>query len=142
MIVRTRPLEAVVVGLAAAALAGVAWWAAVALTEQLFVYAAILVGLLVGQGVLIGARKGGVVPAVLAAVFTLGALLVAQYFIERSLAISKQGAQDLPLWLGFSTAVDVVRTSVDGDRKVAVFWLLSVAAAAFGAGASSRRPVF
>lgn len=141
MVTKVRPLDGVLVGIAAAALAGLAWWASVAFTENLFVYAAIIVGVVVGQGVLVGSRRGGIVPALLAGVFTLAALVVAQYFIERSLAISTFGAKDLPLWMGLSTAVDVVRSSVDGDPKIGLFWALSVVAALVSAGSRSRRPV-
>lgn len=141
MVVRTRPLEAIVVGLAAAALASLAWWAVAATTERLFVYGAILVGVLVGQGVLIGARKGGPVPALLAIVFTLVSLAVAQYFISRSLAISTLGAADVPLWQGFSFAYEAVRSSIDDDGFIVVFWFISAIVAMVSAGRSSRRPV-
>lgn len=141
MVVRTRPTDAILVGLGAAALAGLAWWAVVATTERLFVYGAVLVGVIVGQGVLLGDRKGGVVPGLLAPVFTLAALAVAQYFISRSLAISTEGAGDVPLWLGFSTAVDIVRASIDDDKFIVLFWLVSAAVAMVIAAVPSRRPV-
>lgn len=140
MVVRRRLGEGLVVGLAAAVLAGTAWWASVFFTERLIVYAAIVVGIVVGQGVLIGARKGGAVPAVVAGLLTLAALLVAQYFIERSLAIANFGA-DIPLWLGFGTAREIVTDSVDGDPLIGLFWLVSAFAAIISAGAPSRRPV-
>ncbi len=140
MITKTRPLDALLVGVAAATIAGLGWWASVAFTERLFIYAAIVVGIVVGQGVLIGARMGGVLPALIAGALTLVALVAAQYFIERSLAISNQGAEDLPLWLGFSTAKEVVRSAVDADATLPLFWLLSVGAALVGAGSRSRRP--
>lgn len=140
MVTRTRLLDGALVGTAAAAIAGVAWWAAAATTERFFVYAAILVGLLVGQGVLIGARKGGVLPGLAAALLTLAALVVAQYFIDRSLVVSS-GAEAVPLWLGLSTAYDVVKGSIDAEPINGLFWLLAAGAAALAAGSPSRRPV-
>lgn len=140
LVVRRRIGEGLVVGLAAAALAGLGWWASVFYTERLFPYVAIVVGILVGQGVLIGARKGGAVPAVLAGLLTITALLTAQYFIERSLAIANFDA-DIPLWLGFDTARQIVTDSFDADRLLGLFWLVSVIAAAISAGSPSRRPV-
>lgn len=140
MVTRLRLPEGVIVGAAAAALAGAAWWASVAFTERQFVYAAIVVGLVIGQGVLIGARKGGPIPALVAVVLTLVALVVAEYFIQRSLAISNAGV-DLDLWLGVSTARDVVQTSVEEEPLTGLFWLLAAGAAALGAGRAGRRPV-
>lgn len=140
MIVKLRLGEALIVGIAAAALGGLAWWASVAFTERQFVYAAIVVGLLVGQGVLIGARKGGVVPGIVAAALTLVALAVAEYFIQRSLAISNFGA-DVPLWLGFSPAREIVQGSLEDDPVGGLFWLLAAGAAALGAGRAAQRPV-
>lgn len=140
MVTKLRLPEGLLVGLAAGALGGLGWWASVAFTERQFTYAAIIVGLLVGQGVLIGARKGGVLPGVVAAAITVVALAVAEYFIQRSLAISTLGA-DVPLWLGFSTAKDVVQTSIDDDPVTGLFWLLAAGAAALGAGRAGQRPV-
>lgn len=140
MVTRTRLLDGALVGLAAAALAGVAWWAAAATTERFFVYAAILVGVIVGQGVLIGARRGGVLPGLAAAVLTLAALVVAQYFIDRSLTVSA-GAEAVPLWLGLSTAYDVVKGGVEAEPINGLFWLLAAGVAALAAGSRSRRPV-
>lgn len=138
---RVRLFDGALIGLAAAAVAGVIWWGAVSVTERLIVYPAIVLGLLVGQSVLIGARRGGALPGLLAAGFTLVSLAVAQYFIERSLAISTRGAQDLPLWLGLSDARDIVRSSVQGEPINGAFWLLAAVFAAVSAGSSTRRPV-
>lgn len=136
---RRRIGDGLLVGMAAATLAGVVWWAVVAGTERQFFYGAVLVGILVGQGVLLGVRRGGIGPAVVAGVATLAALVVAEYFIQRSLAIS-QGA-DVPLWMGFSTARDVVRDSLDSEPLSGLFWLLAAGAAAVTAGSTSRRPI-
>jgi len=140
LVTRTRPLEAILLGVAAATIAGIAWWAAVATTKQQFVYGAVVVGILVGQAVLIGARKGGAGPAAIAIVASLAALVVAEYFIQRSLAIDNFHA-DLPLWMGFSTAREVVQEAVKEHPLTAVFWGISAVLAAVSAGSSTRRPI-
>lgn len=140
LVVRTRLGDALLVGAAAAGVAGLLWWAVTATLERQFVYGAILVGVLVGHGVLVGARRGGPVPAAVAGVATLVALLVAEYFIQRSLAVSQLGV-DLPLWQGLSTATDVVRTSIEEDPLTGVFWLVAAGAAVLTTASAQRRPV-
>lgn len=140
VVVSQRIPEGLLVGAAAAGIAGVLWWASVAFTERQFVYGAILVGIIVGQGVLIGARKGGVVPGVIAAVLTLAALVCAEYFIQRSLAIS-QYEYDLALWTDFGTAKTIVQEAVEADPLTALFWGISAFVALFSAGASNKHPL-
>ena len=131
--------DGVLVGLAAAAGAGGLWWAVVAFTGYQFVYGAIVVGLLVGHGVLIGARRGGPAFGLLAVVFTLASLAIAEYFIQRSLAISNEG-YDIPLWTDFGFAKDVVREAVQGHAATGLFWGIAAIVALVTAGSSSRRP--
>lgn len=131
--------EGILVGVAAAAIAGSLWWAVVAFTERQFFYGAIVVGLLVGRGFLIGARRSGPVLGVLAAVCTLIALAVAEYFIQRSLAISTFDV-DIPLWTDFSFATDVVREGLDGEPLTALCWGLAAISALLSAGLPNRRP--
>lgn len=136
---KVRLGDSALVGLGAAAAAGGLWWAVVAFTERQFVYGAIAVGLLVGHGVLIGARQGGPVPGLLAATFTLASLAVAEYFIQRSLAISKEGF-DLPLWTDLTFATDVVSDGIERRPIIGLFWGIAAIAALLTAGMPSRRP--
>ena len=131
--------DGVLIGLAAAAVAGLAWWAVVAFTERQFVYGAIGVGLLVGHGVLAGARRGGPVFGLMAAVLTLVSLAVAEYFIQRSLAISQSGF-DVPLWTDLAFAKDVVREGVKAQPAIAIFWGIAAVASLWTAGIPSHRP--
>lgn len=144
LVVKVRLLDALLTGIAAAAVGGVAWWAVVALSGSQFPYLALIVGILAGQGVLIGARKGGPLQGALAAGFCLVALVVAEYFVARSLAISQAADAgqhlDVPLWQGFSFAREVVTEAVKADKLVGLFWGIAVIAAAVTAGAPSRRP--
>ncbi|MGI8756812.1 MAG: hypothetical protein ACR2MB_13335 [Acidimicrobiales bacterium] len=144
LVVKTRPVDALLTGIAAAALGGLAWWTVVAFTHREFPYLALVVGLLAGQGVLIGARKGGVVQGFLAALFCLAALLVAQYFVVRSITIQEAAdrgiSNSVPLWLGFSPARQVVTDSIRDHALTGVFFAIAVLAAAVSAGSSSQRP--
>lgn len=144
LVVKARPFDALLTGIAAAAIGGVAWWAVVALTEREFPYLALVLGLLAGQGVLVGARKGGPLQGLLAALFCATALLVAQYFVVRSLAIHQSAdrsiAASIPLWQGFDTARQVVTDSIRDHVLTGVFFAIAVVAAALSAGSPSRRP--
>lgn len=141
--VRARPVDALLTGLAAAAIGGAIWWAVTALTSRQFTYLALVVGLLVGKGVLVGARRGGVVQGVAAAVLCLAALAVAEYFIQRSLAFHQAHERgvsiDLPLWQGFGFAREVVVEGVKDHALTGLFWALAAVVAFISAVGSSRR---
>ncbi|MCB0971961.1 MAG: hypothetical protein KDA97_10685, partial [Acidimicrobiales bacterium] len=89
LVVRTRVLDGILTGGAAAVLAGVAWWALATFTElDWWQYGAAGVGLVVGAGTLVGARKGGLVPGIIALAFATVATVLGAYFIDRSLTIA------------------------------------------------------
>lgn len=144
LVVKARIVDALLTGIAAAAIGGVAWWAVVTFTGREFPYLALVVGLLAGQGVLVGARKGGPLQGFLAATFCLMALLVTQYFVVRSLAIGQAAdsgvSASIPLWQGFDTARRVVTDSIGDHLLTGVFFAIAVVAAAVSAGSPSRRP--
>ena len=135
-----RVAEGALVGLAAAGVAGLAWWAVAAATQQQFVYLAIVIGFGVGQAVVIGARRGSIVLGLFALLATLASLAVAEYFIQRTLAI-QQLHTDVPLWNGFGTASDVVRQSLRNDPITYLFWALAAGIACFRAALPSARPI-
>src|SRR5262245_20847656 len=87
LVVKTRIGDAVLTGLGFAVLGGVAYWGVIAATGKDLPYVGLIMGILVGQGVLVGARRGGPVQAALAGVFSLLGLIVAQYFVARTLLI-------------------------------------------------------
>ena len=144
LVVKARLPDAILTGIAAATVGGLIWWVAVAFTHREFPYLALLVGLLAGQGVLVGARKGGPAQGAMAAAFCLGALLVAQYFVVRSITIGEAAdrgiAVSIPLWLGFSPARQIVVDSIKDHGLTGLFFAIAVLAAAVTAGSSSRRP--
>jgi hypothetical protein len=132
--VRLRLGDGLLVGLAAAGLGGAAFWAIAVLAELAqWQYAAVVVGLLTGAGVALGARKPSLGGSVIAVVLSSLATIVAVYFISRSLAIiSAEDAgitTEIPLWLGWSDAKDAVQSWVDDDVAYAVGWALAPVAA-------------
>lgn len=128
----TRWGDAILLAVASAFVGGLAWWAVVAYTKTQFVYGAIGVGILVGAATRLGARRNGIGAAVIAAVCTLVSLTVAEYFVQRTLAIN-DGLAGIPLWDGFGFFRDVIESGVEENPLTAVFWLLAAGAAGFSA---------
>lgn len=126
----TRWGDAALLAVASAGIAGVLWWAAVAFTKTQVSWGAIGVGFLVGVATATGARRNNAGTATLAAACTLVALVVAEYFIRRTIAVN-DGITGLPLWNGFGFFRQVVRESIDQDPLTLLFWLLAVGAAGF-----------
>ena len=127
---RTNWFDAVLFAVASSTVAGTLWWAVVAFTKTQFVYGALAVGAFVGFATALGARRTGVGTAILAGVCTLAGLVVAEYFIQRTLAID-DGLRGIPLWDGFGFARDVVKAGLEDNGATALFWGLAVVAAAF-----------
>ncbi|MCB0976867.1 MAG: hypothetical protein KDB02_05350 [Acidimicrobiales bacterium] len=133
---RTRWPDAVLLAVASATVAGVAWWAVVGHSKTQFVYGAIAVGFVVGAATATGARRVTAGVVFLAAVCTFVALVVSEYFIQRTIAV-REGIP-VPLWQGFGFAKDVVKAGLDENKLTFVFWLLAAGAAGFTAARRSR----
>lgn len=134
---------ALVGGIAGAFVAGVAWWGVVATTEAQFVYAAFAVGWVVAQAVLIVGQQPNRVPLqAIAGTFTLLALALSEYFIQRTLFIKEYGDRldgvgvDVPLWEGFGVARETVYEALKEDPLTGLFWVGAVVAAVVVAGTS------
>lgn len=149
-VVRTRPFDGLLTGIAAAAIAGGIWWAVATLLAsrtdfELWHLGSVIVGVIVGQGVLTGSRRGGLVSGVLAFVLSTVAVLVAVYFIDRSqtiIALSDAGrSSDVPLWDGVRAAADVYQGWWDFDRTRVLMWLAGPIIAVLIAGWPGRRPL-
>ena len=134
-----RYLEGLLLGVAAAALMGLAWWGVVATTERQFAYLAVIVGAVVGQAVLIGTRKGGAVPALLAVLASGVAMVASEYFIQRTLGV--KAGFDLPLWQGFEFARTLVTEAAKEEPQTLLFWGVGAVAALVSAAPPGRRPV-
>jgi hypothetical protein len=139
--VRSRPLDAMLTGIAAAAIGGAIWYGVAVATHKQFVYLAVLVGALAGQGVLVGARRGGPIPAAMAFVFCAAGLLVAEYFVLRSITVSQYPDQSIPLWQGFGLARRVVFDQLKHDTMTALFFAVAAVVATAGAALPNRRPI-
>jgi hypothetical protein len=126
---------AVMGGFAGAVVAGLIWWGIVATTRMQIVYLAFGVGWIVAQGVLICAQQRNRIPLqFVAGAFTLLALGVSEYFIQRSLFIADGGS--LPLWNGLEIARDMVREGLRDDPATGFFWIIGVVVAVVVAGRS------
>lgn len=125
---RSRLLDGLLLATAAAILAGLAWWGICAALERQIIWAAIAVGAVVGRAMVLGSRRGGLVQGIAAFALTVASLAVAEYFIQRSIAISRFGA-NVPLWTDFGTAQRVVRSAVDDQPLTAIMWLIAGAVA-------------
>ncbi len=121
--------DALLLAVAAAFVGGAAWWAVVAYTKTQFVYGAVGVGFLVGAATALGVRRSGAGAATIAAVCTLVSLAIAEYFVQRTLAIN-EGIVGVPLWDGFGFFREVVQTGVEEHPLTAVFWLIAAGVAA------------
>lgn len=144
LVVKTRVLDGILTGLAAATVAGALWWAVASRVDfEHWHLGSILVGLIVGQGVLIGSRRGGFVSGLLALVFTSLAVLAAVYFIDRSLQITSLAGRtsDISLWLGFGHLKDTYQGWYDFDKTKPIEWLLGPIVAVIVAGWPGRRPI-
>jgi hypothetical protein len=151
LVVKTRPFDGILTGLAASAIAGVIWWGvSVAILNkqpdfELWHAGAALVGLIVGCGVLVGSRRGGLVSGFLAVVFTVATILVTVYFIDRSqtiLVLADAGrTSDIPLWQGVSDVVDTYQRWWDYDQTRVLMWIGGPLVAALVAGWPGRRPI-
>ncbi|WP_421118980.1 hypothetical protein ACE2AJ_16665 [Aquihabitans daechungensis] len=150
MVVRTRILDGIRTGIAASAIAGAIWWgAATAIASstdfELWHLGSVLVGLIVGQGVLTGSRRGGLVSGLLALVLSILTVIVTVYFIDRStmiIGLTDAGrTSDVPLWQGFSEAIDTYEAWWEFDPTRVLMWGLGPLIAVAIAGWPNRRPI-
>ncbi len=120
---------ALVLGILGAALGGAIWFGSVVLTEKMYAALALLVGMLAGGGVYLGSgRRRSILLGLLAAVLTLIALALSEYFIVRHFTIQQLAAEGgkgshLPLLMPLQDMLDIVVESVKSDPMNLLFWL-------------------
>jgi hypothetical protein len=140
---RPRLGDAVLVGLAAAGIGGLLWWALATVTGlDAWPALSAILGLVVGGGVRIGARRGGGGPALLAFVLAALAVPVVVYFIDRTLliqALDDVGAlRTVPLWSGVEGFVDATAELIEAGPTRAVALAVGPVVAAVVAGFGTR----
>ena len=116
-------------GLVAAILATAVWYGVVAVSGFQVGIVAIAVGFLVGQGVVIGARRhGSVLLVALSAALTLLALVVAEYLILAHFAGQQLAAEGLAIEVVQPPdfVISVVTESVQSDPLTLVFWAIAL----------------
>lgn len=151
MAIETRFFDGVLTGVAASAIAGLVWWGlsvAIATSSPDFALwhlGSVLVGLIVGQGVLTGARRGGLVAGLLALVLSILTVAATVYFIDRSLTIiafdDAGRSSDISLWQGFGALTDLYRGWWEFDPTRPAMWVLAPVIAVAIAGWPGRRPI-
>jgi hypothetical protein len=124
----------IVYGVAAGIVGGGIWWAIVFFAHIQVIYGALGVGALIAYGVLEGIRIPGKSAAVVAGVIALVTVLMSEYFIVRSLAVEElnKGGKtgSIPVWLGVSSAVRLIKIGVQDNPLAVGFWGITVFVAA------------
>ncbi len=115
-------------GLVAAVLATALWYAVVVVSHYQLGIVAIVVGFLVGQAVVLGARRRGSVALVgISVVLTLLALVISEYLIVANF-VSQQLApgETIEVIQPPSFIVEIVMESVKADPLTLAFWAIAL----------------
>jgi hypothetical protein len=119
-------LGGLLAGVVAAVLATAIWYGVVANTHVQVGIVAIAVGFIVGQGVVLGARRHTSIALVaISVVLTLAALVVSEYLIVAHYA-SQQLGFDVELVQAPDFVVGVVSDSLGADALTLVFWAIAL----------------
>jgi hypothetical protein len=123
----------ILVGVGAALIASLVWYAVVVGTQYEVGFVAIGVGWLVAQAVMVGAgRKRGASLQLVSVGITLLAMTIGEYFILHHflvLALAEKGMEDVPLLLPLSAAADLVGSGLLDDPLTLIFWAIAIYAA-------------
>jgi len=121
---------ALILGLGAAAISSVLWYAVVVLTNYQLGIGAIAVGWLVAQAVMRGSGgKRGPHLQGLSVAGTVLAIAVSEYLIVHHFtaqALAQRGYANLPLLLPFETMVRLVVEGLKGDPMSLLFWAIAL----------------
>ena len=103
------------------------WLAVVAVTDRHLSAVSMIIGIFVGQAVMLGSgRRGGVVHQGLSVATTLTTLLVAEMFAIRLLAarqlVELGSTQELPILLPARLMWDLISAGLTADPPTALFW--------------------
>jgi hypothetical protein len=113
--------------LAAASLGGLAFWLISTATGFVSFYVAFGIGIAAAVAAAKGSKAHGVALGVVAGVATLIAMVGALYFIYRTQVVKEIGSKGrVPLWLGFSLAVRLIRAGISASPLVGLSALGSI----------------
>jgi len=124
---------AILLGIVAAVVGGLIWYAIVALTNYQLGIVAVGIGYLVGLAVMFGAgKKRGPALQAIAVVITLIAMVVGEYFVIRHFAVkalAEEGVTGVPLLLPIKDVVSIVTEGIKADPVTLLFWAIALWAA-------------
>ena len=123
-------LLAVLLGLVAAAVACLIWYAIIVVTKYELGIVAIAVGWLVGTAVMVGAgRKRGLVLQIIAVIITLIALVCSEYLIVRYFVVQNleaEGYTGLPLLFAPSVMLGLIVEGIKISPISLLFWAIAL----------------
>lgn len=121
---------ALLLGLLAAVVGCVLWYAVVVITNYELGIVAIAIGWLVGFAVMFGAgRKRGLVLQVMAVLITLVALLFSEYLIVRHFVVknlAEEGYTGIPLFLAPSIMFELIIEGIKASPTSLLFWAIAL----------------
>lgn len=121
---------ALLLGLLAAAVGCLLWYAVVVITNYELGIVAIAIGWLVGIAVMFGAgRKRGLVLQLMAVLITLVALLFSEYLIVRHFVVKNlatEGYTGIPLFLSPSIMFELIVEGVKASPTSLLFWAIAL----------------
>lgn len=123
-------IGALLIGLGAALISSLIWYAVVVVTNYQLGIIAIAVGWLVAQAVMLGAgRKRGPRLQGLSVVITVMAMAFSEYLIVRHFAVqalAKEGYTNIPLLLPLDVMLILIVEGIKADPLTLLFWGIAV----------------
>ncbi|HOU24209.1 MAG TPA: hypothetical protein PKW05_13785 [Anaerolineae bacterium] len=125
-----RVPQALLLGLLAAVVGCVLWYAVVVITNYELGIVAIAIGWLVGTAVMFGAgRKRGLILQIMAVLITLVALLFSEYLIVRHFVVknlAEEGYTRIPLILPPSIILGLIVEGIKASPTSLLFWAIAL----------------
>lgn len=122
---------AIALGLGAALVSAIVWFAVVAVTEYQLGIIAVGIGWLVAQAVMLGSggKRGGALPWISLGV-TVMAMILSEYLIVRHFLVqalaAEEGITGIPPILPPVLMVELVFEGVKNDPLTVVFWIIAI----------------
>jgi len=117
---------AVLFGLGCALIAALVWYGVVVISNYQLGIVAVLIGWLVGQATMLGARrKRGLAVQVISVLSTAIAMLLSEYLIVRHFVVqslAEEGYTNIPLLLPVTLIVQLIIDGIKADPMTLLFW--------------------